>query len=425
MGIKDRLARLDTSPPPAPQQSPEVEEWIAEFQQELEIKVLREEKSFILLKENIYPLYNEPHFEALRDNGFEASFLHRLTTDLPSGEAEGGVLCNLKDALFIDTETTGLAGGTGTYPFLIGIGHLELDHVVVRQYLLPEFGHEWLMLTCLDRAARDFKYAVSFNGKSFDIPLIKNRYVLNRMVSALEDLAHIDILHSARRLWRTRLPACDLQTLERHILQKHRIGDVPGELIPQIYFEFIRKRDALHLRDVLEHNYHDIVNMILLTVKIAAICETPVESLSHPEDRLSLAKYFYQSKQFDEAVPLLESLMDYGEGLPKKMRHQAMFLLSMTHKKSGKSADAKANLQKLLEHQVYDPEVIEELAKYYEHEDKDFAIAKEVVEKGLQYLETIRQLDRRSDLVKFIPQLKHRYKRILRKLENQNSLKKD
>ncbi len=426
MSIKDRLARLDSTKEPPAQQTPEVEDWILDLQRELDIKVLREEKSFILLKENIYPLYQEPYFAALRTNGFEVNYLHRITSDLPAAPLEKETTTNLKHALFIDTETTGLAGGTGTYPFLIGVGHLELDHIVVRQYLLPDFGHEWLMLTHLERLLRDFQFTVSFNGKSFDIPLLKNRFILNRMMTVLEDISHVDVLHAARRIWRLRLPACDLQSLEKHILQKHRIGDIPGELIPQIYFEFIRKREALHLRDVLEHNYHDIVNMVLLTIKIAAICESPVEHLIHEEDQFSLAKYYFQNKQYDESILLLENIVENSTAIEKsRLRNQAMFLLSMVYKKIGQPGAAKQHLQKLLENQVYDPAVIEELAKFYEHEDKDFACAKEVVEKGLQYLETIRQLDMRSDLLKYIPQLKHRQQRILRKLSKHSSPRKD
>jgi hypothetical protein len=183
--------------------------------------------------------------------------------------------------------------------------------------------------------------------------------------------------------------------------------------------EFIRKREALLLRDVLEHNFHDIVNMVLLTIKIAAACEFPTEHLTEEEDRFSLAKYFYQSKQFTEAIPLLEQLVENPlAGGGSLLRNQAMFLLSMANKKSGKTGAAKLHLQTLLEHQVYDPGVIEELAKFYEHEDRDFACAKEVVDMGLQYLETIRQLNGKPEILKYISRLKHRRQRLLRKIEN-------
>lgn len=419
MSIRDKLARLDTANRPAALQAiPEtgvdsvVEEWISQLQDELQVKVLQEEKSFILLKENYFPLYNDPLFLALRDNGFETNSLAHITNDLPQEPP-----CNLKNALFIDTETTGLAGGAGTYAFLVGIGHLELDHVVVRQYLLPDFSHEWLMLKHLEQALQSFRFTVSFNGKSFDIPLLKNRFILNRMVTALEDISHVDILHAARRIWKSRLPACDLQSLERYILGKNRVGDIPGEMIPHIYFEFIRKRDALLLRDVLEHNFHDIVNMALLTVKLSAICEAPAEHLLHELDLSSLGKYYFQSKRYSDAIVLFEDVLAKFPASETKFINEVVFLLAISYKKAGNSESARQHLEDLLNRGVMHPRVVEELAKFYEHEDKDYFYAGEIVEKSLNYLETIRQLSPRSELLNYVPGLKHRYQRLLRKKE--------
>jgi uncharacterized protein YprB with RNaseH-like and TPR domain len=415
MDIRDKLARLDSASSPRQRDIPETgggaaeEEWIARIQQELQLKVLQEEKSFILLKENYYPLYQDNLFLALRDRGFQADALTRISSDLPKTS------WNLKHALFIDTETTGLAGGTGTYAFLIGIGHLELDHIVVRQYLLPDFSHEWLMLKHIEQALQSFQFTVSFNGKSFDIPLLKNRYILNRMLTVLEEIPHLDLLHAARRIWKIRLPACDLQSLERHILGIDRVGDIPGEMIPHIYFEFIRKRDALLLRDVLEHNFHDIVNMILLTVKIVAICETPLKHLQHREDLYSLAKYFYQTKRYRETTPLLEEAAANLSPSRDHFLNDAVFLLAMSYKKLGDSTAAKEHLNALLNRQVLHPLIIEELAKFYEHEDKDYTCAGEVVAKGLQYLEMTRQLEPHSELLGYLPRLRYRQQRIQRK----------
>ncbi|RMH76650.1 MAG: hypothetical protein D6681_21400 [Calditrichaeota bacterium] len=411
MSIRDRLTRLDggDSSSPSSGDGAPGEEWVNALQRELHLAVLQEEGAFILLKENTYPIYREPAFAELREQGFDAPHLHRITEDL-SPE-----LCNLRQALFVDTETTGLAGGTGTYAFLIGIGHLELDHVVVRQYLLPDFSHEWLMLKHLDQALQGFRFTVTFNGKSFDLPLLRTRYLMNRMIPTIEDMAHFDLLHAARRLWKRRLPACDLQTLERHILGVERVQDVPGELIPHLYFEFIRRRDALLLRDVLEHNFHDIVNLALLTVRMAAICRAPLEYLEHPEEMLSLAGYLFRQKRFPEAIELLEGVLA-TEGANAAFRREALFLLSQAYKKQGKAEASKQRLQELMERQVLHPQVIEELAKIYEHQERDFPAARAVVEKGLAYLETIRRLDPRSDLLKYIPALQHRLRRLQRRM---------
>ncbi len=410
MSIRDKLSRLDTTSAASPQNEQATEDWIIQLQHELQIKVLREEKSFILLKENYYPVYNDPFFDALQENAFEIEGFQRLAGDFP----EKG---NLRRAFFVDTETTGLAGGTGTHAFLIGVGHIELDHIVVRQYLLPDFGHEWLLLKYVDQALQNFQYTVSFNGKSFDIPLLKSRYILNRMVTLLDEVPHVDVLHTARRIWKNRLPACNLQSLEKYILDIHRVADLPGEMVPQAYFEFIRKRNCFLLRDVLEHNYHDIVNMVLLTIRMAAISQQPLTHLNHSQDIFSVAKYFFNSGQHQEAVPLLHHLSN--DAVDNALLKESLFLLAQTFRKLGNSSDAKSQLLHLLEKNVYHPDVVEALAKIYEHKEKKFSDAEQLVEKGLNYLEMIRQLNARSPLLKAIPRLQHRRKRLLGKLEKQ------
>ncbi len=411
MNIRDKLERLDSQPPPDPTSGEAGAEWITGLQNELQLTVLREDHSFILLKENTYPLYREPFFAHLRDRGFTIRPLEQLIGELPGGAP------TLREALFFDTETTGLAGGTGTYAFLIGTGHLELDHLVVRQYLLPDFSHEWLMLKHLDQVLHGFRFTVSFNGKSFDIPLLKNRFVLNRMENLLESMAHVDLLHAVRRIWRHRLPACDLQSLERHILRKERIGDIPGEYIPHIYFEFIRKREALLLRDVLEHNFHDIVSMMLLTILLAGICEAPQVHLHYPEDRFCLARHLIKQKQYEPAIVLLDSVLAMPGAVSREMRNQAKFLLSMCHKKNGNAESSRQHLNEMIEAQVLLPHIVEELAKFYEHEDKDYACAREIIEKGIAYLEMVRQMDPKSALLPHLPLLKHRLRRVRRKMD--------
>ena len=409
MSIKDKLGRLDATGR-RETQAPRSEDWVARVQQELDVKVIREDKSILLLKENYFPVYNDPVFNSFQKRGFETDKLHLIASDLPAA------IHNFRKCIFFDTETTGLAGGTGTYPFLIGIGHIELDHIVVRQYLLPEFGYEWLMLKYVDQAFSGFDFTVSFNGKSFDLPLLRNRFVLNRMETVIDDKTHIDALHAARRIWKSRLPACDLQSLERHILNVDRIGDIPGEAIPQIFFEFIRKRDAFLLRDVLEHNYHDIVNMVLLTLRIAAICQSPETQLKHPLDLYSMATYLFRCKRYEESLSLLRQLFEAEQAVSADLQGKALFMMAMASKKSGDSQGARNYLSQLIERNVLHPPVIEELAKYYEHEDRDYEVANDIVETGIRYLETILQLDPQSPFGRALPGLKHRQQRLLRKI---------
>ncbi|MGH1363132.1 MAG: ribonuclease H-like domain-containing protein [Calditrichia bacterium] len=416
MSLRDKLSRLDSSAPREQDDRPVGEEWITQIEHELQIRTIRDKRSFFLLKENSYPIFNDPSFLALQEEGFQVNHLNRLSPEMPPGG------CNLRDAIFIDTETTGLSGGVGTYAFLVGIGHIELDHVVVRQYLLPDFPSEWLMLEHLESIFQGYKYTVSFNGKAFDLPLLKTRYVLNRQETILEDMLHVDVLHAARRLWKQRLPACDLQSLERHILDIHRIEDVPGDLIPQLYFEFMRKRQAFLLRNVLEHNFHDIVNMVLLTARMGRICEAPSQELAEADDLYSYSRYLFKGGYFPETIELANYLTETF-GQESRWFSRARYLAAMAMKKLGDRPSSKRELQELFDQNVFHPTVVEELAKVLEHEDKDFELAIAVVDSGLMYLTNLRQLSPRSPLLKYVKTMKHRRNRLVRKYGAANAAK--
>lgn len=412
MNIREKLKRLDSFHGREEQQPvKEIPGWVASAETGLSLKVIREEKSFFFLKENYFPVYDNPDFQTWRETGFDLTQFNRLT-----GNAAHKKL-NLRKTIFFDLETTGLAGGAGTFAFLVGLGHLEADHIVVRQYLLPDFNHEWLLLKYVQQAFQAFRYTGTFNGKSFDIPLLKNRFLMNRMIPVLEDMRHIDILHIARRIWRDRLPACDLQTLEREILGKKREGDIDGNLIPYIYFEFIRRRDALILRDVLEHNYLDIVRMILLTLKLASIAKEPARELAHPRDRFRFAAYLYKICEYSQVIEIIEDTLSKPLNLAEKDKRDFLYLLSMAHKKLNNFSKVKEGLQKTLAEQHYNSDAIEEIAKLYEHREKDFGAALEVVNRGITYLETIRSLDNGRKVQKKLSEFKRRRNRLLQKLE--------
>ncbi len=169
--------------------------------------------------------------------------------------------------VYLDTETTGLAGGTGTCPFLIGIGAAEGPGFRVRQFFLRDFTEEKAALAALAEALEPYELIVTYNGKTFDIPLLETRYTLARMKSPFARMVHLDLLHPARRLWKLRLESCQLKNLERELLGIARNGDVPGSEIPQIYFDYLRTRSAKGLQPVFFHNALDIVTLAGLTVE--------------------------------------------------------------------------------------------------------------------------------------------------------------
>jgi tetratricopeptide (TPR) repeat protein len=198
------------------------------------------------------------------------------------------------------------------------------------------------------------------------------------------------------------------------ILGKERISDIPGEMIPHIYFEYIRKRRAMLLRDVLEHNFHDIVNMVLLTLYIGAAVEDPFEYLQDEKDLYSLAKYLYQNNNLEASSAILNKLN--GSNNDNLLRKEILFLLSMTHKKRGEFGDSRKYFQKLLETQRDHPQALEELAKYYEHQEKNYSAALDLINQGLEYEELLSQLGKRSSLSEVKQDLHHRKRRIERKL---------
>ena len=163
--------------------------------------------------------------------------------------------------VYLDTETTGLAGGTGTCAFLIGVGIIEDRQFTVRQFFLRDYPEEKAALAALEEMLGECEGVVTFNGKAFDVPLLETRYALARMKSPFGKLVHLDLLHPARQLWKMRLESCKLTHLEEEILGIHREGDVDGSEIPGIYFDYLRTGDARGLQPVFYHNALDIVTL--------------------------------------------------------------------------------------------------------------------------------------------------------------------
>ncbi|HAK56232.1 MAG TPA: hypothetical protein DCP38_12250 [Acidobacteria bacterium] len=191
--------------------------------------------------------------------------------DLTDGEAFrvlGGLARTPPDdgrALFIDLETTGLSGGAGTVAFLIGVGFFGGGDFHLNQYVLPSLGAERAVLAAVDRLVRSSSALVTFNGKSFDVPVMETRWTMGRMPLPWGELAHVDLLHPARRLWRRR--NCRLTALEVDVLGVRRDGDVPGSEIPARYIGYLRRGDPMPLCPVLEHNRLDLVSLAVLTAR--------------------------------------------------------------------------------------------------------------------------------------------------------------
>ena len=205
-----------------------------------------------------------------------------------------------REALFIDTETTGLSGGAGTVAFLVGLGRVEGGRFAVRQYLMTGYGAEVLLLEKVSALAREAGALVSFNGRTFDIPLLRSRCVMCRLDDPFAGKPHLDLIYAARRAWRLRLRDCSLSSLERSELGIARESDLPGAEVPARYFDYLKRGDETLLQDIVEHNRQDIVTLSALLVRLSNVYAAPLEQTSML-DVLSLGKAIEKGGDRDEA----------------------------------------------------------------------------------------------------------------------------
>ena len=183
--------------------------------------------------------------------------------------------------LFLDTETTGLAGGTGTYAFLVGVAWWEAGGLQVEQFFMRDYTEEHSLLEALAERLRERPVLVTFNGKAFDWPLLETRYRMTRTIAAPEPVAHLDLLHPARALWRLRIGSVRLAEIERQVLSQNgalawsRAADIRSEMIPDIYFQFLRGGSPELLVDVLRHNVMDLRGLAMLAGRVIALLNDP------------------------------------------------------------------------------------------------------------------------------------------------------
>jgi len=295
---------------------------------------------------------------------------------------------------FFDLETTGLAGGAGTQAFLIGCASVEDGGIRVRQYLLPGFQHERAMLSLVAGWLPAEGTLVSFNGRSFDIPLIETRYLLHRLPFPFAQMPHLDMLHPARRLWKQRPTiagpplddeSCKLSVLERHLAGYHRIGDVPGFEIPSRYFRFVRLGDAHGLEAVLEHNRIDLISLAFVTARAISLIAHGPSAAEHPREALGLGRLFERSGAADEA----EASFAYAASLAARagrepdVRAEALRRLALCRRRAGRMAAAASAWEELLTVPgspiALRREAREALAVHHEHRSRDLGTARTLV----------------------------------------------
>jgi pentatricopeptide repeat protein len=289
---------------------------------------------------------------------------------------------------FLDTETTGLAGGTGTYAFLIGVGSIDSEGFRVRQFFMRDYSEEASQLSALTRYLEPFDVLITYNGKSYDQPLLETRYRMSRARHPFARMQHVDLLYGARRLWKLRMESCKLTHLEAEVLGIERQGDVPGALIPYIYFEFVRTGRAAKLLPVFHHNVMDIVSLACLTAIVPEAHRAPEKvSLRHGSDHLGIARWLVQAGRHDEALRLFQRAID--RGLPDHLLFKTMLDMALLNKKQSNETVALQLFTELTESpNPHRARAYEELAKYYEHRERNYVMALEMATSARQESDT-------------------------------------
>jgi hypothetical protein len=290
---------------------------------------------------------------------------------------------DLGRAVFLDTETTGLAGGAGTAAFLIGVGFVDGERFRVRQYFMRDYHEEAALLLALGEELRRFDRLVTFNGKMFDVPLLDARFRLSRSRFPLAEAPHLDLLHPARRLWKARLESCRLQSLEAGLLGLRRAGDIPGEAIPQVYFDWVRRRDARMLAKVFDHNRQDIVSLAALAV---LACQWVEEGRAEdPRDVFSLARVLERARLYERSEAEYRRALALGPG---ELRGPALLRLAWRAKRAGEHERAAALWAEA--GGAGEAEGWRELAMHHEHRTKDLDRALAAVARGMRLVEADR-----------------------------------
>ena len=282
--------------------------------------------------------------------------------------------------LFIDLETTGLAGGAGTYAFLVGCGWFDGAVFRVRQFFLSGYGAESSLLEGVARLADGVTGIVTFNGKSFDLPLIETRFLFHRRGTPFAGVSHVDMLHPARRLWRAGdheaaggASSCRLSVLEQALCGVVREGDVPGFEIPGRYFSYVRSGDARPLEAVLEHNRLDIVSLALLTARASKLLEDGPRAARTAREALGLGRLYEQGGLLEEARIAYARASD----LPSDVvtRAEALRCLAVICRRERRFTDAAAAWRRLIDLRGCPAHIVREateaLAIHHEHRMRD------------------------------------------------------
>ena len=300
---------------------------------------------------------------------------------------------DLQKALFLDTETTGLSGGTGTFAFMIGLGFFQEGGFHVHQLFMRDHSEETASLSLLKEVLDSFQFLVTFNGRYYDIPLLETRFILSRIASRIKGMPNFDLLYPSRKIWKGAYENCRLITLESQLLGVEREDDIPSEWVPTLYFDYLRTGNGQKIFPVFYHNRMDILSMVALAGRIHLIYHDPRAARPRKGvEHLALGRLFYEHGHLGKAVPCLEMAL---ERCNDDLAWEVMRWLSMALKRTGQDERARSLWEEMLSW-PYKKDVFPyiELAKYHEHRLKDCETAISYVSQALEQI----QPDRRKEI---------------------------
>ncbi len=313
-----------------------------------------------------------------------------------------------RKSVFLDIETTGLSGGTGTWAFLIGLGMLEQDHFLLRQYFLRRPTEERSILSHFAAEADQYQTMITFNGKLFDLPLIQTRQLLAGFKQTVP-IQHLDLLQCARTLWKKRLASRSLRSIEESLLGLRRFGDIPGAEIPAVYFDYLRRGKTAQLKQVFHHNVLDILSMVTLLERVS--CLGAGEKIEHPAEALALGKLCLEAGRAAEGLEHLKAAAVTGSNAAAE---EAALALALYHKRAGRWPQAVEIWQRMAAADQPNPAALIALAKYYEHQAGEYKKALDLTVTALEMIKpNTFQQPASGELSK--EALLHRKARLLRK----------
>ena len=310
--------------------------------------------------------------------------------------------------LYLDTETTGL-GGSGTVAFLVGMGWLTDGGFEVHQFLMRDYPEEPYLLKHVAAGLERFDVLCTFNGTTFDVPLLESRFLMNRMDRECLDMPHVDLLHMSRRLWKLRLGRCNLGHLEEVILGQPREDDLPGSLVPQRYFDYLKTKQESMLQDVLNHNAQDIVSLCVLLNHMAELYLHP-EKVQFSEDVYSMGRALERFRQTERARTC------YRLASRGTMRAAASAALAASWRRAGNREEAARIWREMATEGRGGIAPMIELAKYEEHVRKDLQAALFWTEKAIAKISEP-GLSGESAVQEAKNELQYRHQRIRRKMQ--------